>query len=153
MTKTEWTRRMRQEQTLIELGFTADEAEQLRRISRVLHRWHELRCGDGASCLVRGHWDPHEGEFRYDEDGAPYLELADAHGRGRYLRVPDRERGARRRLARILEARNRRAAAGDEIRPYIQTDPRGAALYLLQPGDIPDGADPADYYRRGICVY
>ena len=54
---------------------------------------------------------------------------------------------------RILDARNRRAAAGDDIRPYIQTDPRGAALYLLRPGDMPEGADPAAYYRRGICVY
>lgn len=142
---------MTRREYLIELGFTADEAEQLRRISRTLHRWHELECGDGAGCLVRGHWCQRAGEFRYDEDGAPYLELAGAHGRGRYLRVPDRERGARRRLSQILTARNRRSA--DALRPYIQRDPRGAALYLLRPGDVPDGADPAAYYTRGICVY
>jgi hypothetical protein len=151
MTRHEWARRARQAQTLIDLGFTASEAEQLRRISRTLHRWHERECGDGSGCLVRGYLNPADGTFEYDEDGAPFLELSGVSGRGRYRRVPDRALGARRRLQQILTARNRRSA--DALRPYIQSDPRGAALYLLRPGDVPEGADPAAYYSRGICVY
>lgn len=36
---------------------------------------------------------------------------------------------------------------------YIQTDPRGCALYILRPGDVPDGADAGSYYSRGIAIY
>jgi hypothetical protein len=39
------------------------------------------------------------------------------------------------------------------VTPYIQTDPRGAALYILRPGDVPEGKDAGAYYNRGICVY
>ena len=63
-----------------------------------------------------------------------------------------RETGARRRLAAILARRNERV--GDSpLDAYIQTDPRGAALYLLRPGDIPRGERAESYYTRGICVY
>jgi hypothetical protein len=60
--------------------------------------------------------------------------------------VADRETGAKKRLAKILESK-------PEISSYIQGDPRGAALYILRPGDIPEGKDPCAYYSRGICVY
>jgi hypothetical protein len=36
---------------------------------------------------------------------------------------------------------------------YIQGDPRGASLYILRPGDIPDGADVNSCYTRGIAAY
>jgi hypothetical protein len=36
---------------------------------------------------------------------------------------------------------------------YIQGDPRGAALYILRPGDVPAGADVDAYYSCGIAVY
>lgn len=58
----------------------------------------------------------------------------------------DRETGALRRLASIL-------AAHDTLAYYVQTDPRGAALYILRPGDVPPGEDKGSYYTRGICVY
>ena len=32
-------------------------------------------------------------------------------------------------------------------------DPRGAALYLLRPGDVPVGQDASAYYSRGVVVY
>lgn len=35
----------------------------------------------------------------------------------------------------------------------VQTDPRGAALYILRPGDVSDGADVSSCYTRGICIY
>lgn len=87
---------------------------------------------------------------------------------GRAYAIPDRETGAERRLRHIIAARNQRALATvtegalDEdiaavcdlsVVPYLQTDPRGCALYLLRPGDVPAGEDPASYYSRGIPVY
>jgi hypothetical protein len=40
-----------------------------------------------------------------------------------------------------------------KLSSYIQTDPRGAALYIIRPGDVPEGGDVNAYYSRGICVY
>jgi hypothetical protein len=39
------------------------------------------------------------------------------------------------------------------LRAYVQTDPRGASLYILRPGDVPEGADVDGYYSRGLPVY
>lgn len=36
---------------------------------------------------------------------------------------------------------------------YHQTDPRGAAIYALRPGDIPAGVDVDSCYSRGIAIY
>jgi len=157
MTKKEALRQTAQENTLISLGFTRDEAEALRRISMTLHRWHELECGTDNACLVRGRWDNEAGEFIYDDDGQPYYEFAGSSGRHRYARTPDRETGAKKRLDAILNARNKRAVAPGSSQTalgyYIQTDPRGAALYILRPGDVPEGQDVNSYYSRGIVVY
>lgn len=149
MTKREYERRARQAQTLRDLGFTAEEGETLRRASMTLQRWHEAECGTDRACLVRGRFVA--GEFQYDDDGAPYWEYAGLSGRARYTRTVDRERGAKRRIAHALAARHVRS--GGTITAYIQTDPRGAALYLIRPGDVPEGGDVRSYYNRGVCVY
>lgn len=155
MTRKEAMRQTQQENMLLELGFTRDEADALRRISMTLHRWHELECGTDRYCLVRGRMV--DGEFTYDDDGAPFYEFAGVSGRGRYSRTPDRETGAKQRLAAIIAARNSRPMP-TYMRPgafaaYIQTDPRGAALYILRPGDVPEGKAAESYYTRGVCVY
>lgn len=161
MTKREHERRARQAQALIGLGFTAEEGETLRRASHILQRWHEAECGTDRACLVRGRIVA--GAFQYVDDGVPYWEHAGFSGRARYTRTADRERGAKDRIARIIGQRNGRPCLVDgvmraadprgPIAAYIQTDPRGAALYLIRPGDVPDGGDVASYYTRGICVY
>jgi hypothetical protein len=157
MTKREAQRQNEQEHTLIALGFTSGEAEVLRRISMTLHRWHERECGSDSACLVRGRWNQDAQTFEYDDDGPPHEEYANGSGRHRYARVPDRERGALARLAAILKARNARPMPADmrpgELTSYIQGDPRGAALYIIRPGDVPDGQSVNGYYTRGICVY
>jgi hypothetical protein len=149
MNKRERERLTAQENVLMILGFTMDEAATLRRISLTLRRWHELECGIDAGCIERD-----------DATGKPrFISYS-----GRRWPVPDRERGALRRLARIIAARNDRVpllrvvmlpdrAAPDRLETYIQPDPRGASLYILRPGDVPLGADPASYYTRGICIY
>lgn len=153
MTRKEAVRLARQESVLMSLGFTAEEAEKLRRISMTLQRWHELECGNDRGCIER------DGE---NGDGKPFMTYERGNGaRGRYA-IPDRENGALKRLGTILNARNdRQLMSGQTIdvqnppllRSYIQTDPRGAALYILRPGDVPAGKDAGAYYNRGICVY
>jgi hypothetical protein len=160
MTKREAQRQTHQENTLLELGFTRDEAEKLRRISMTLHRWHELECGDSNSY---GSWAIERDE---NGEGPPFMVRHHyRHGQGQdsVTRTPiaDRETGARKRLDHIIAARNARVRqehkkdewTAHNVRAFIQTDPRGAALYLIRPGDVPEGADVSAYYTRGIVVY
>ena len=37
--------------------------------------------------------------------------------------------------------------------PYVQGDPRGCALYILRPNDVPTGKDADAYYSRGVPVF
>lgn len=148
MTKREYARRLSLETTLKGLGFSSYEADALRRISGTLQRWHERECGIDDGCIERD-----------EETGRPYWRSAFT---GKRHRIADLERGAKRRLALIFDAvdkARRTAYDGDGLKPrealgyYIQTDPRGAALYILRPGDIPKGEDADAYYNRGVCVY
>jgi hypothetical protein len=69
--------------------------------------------------------------------------------------MADRETGALKLLREIVHARNvRQPRAEDPILSfYVQTDPRGNALYILRPQDVPEGKDVAAYYSRGISVF
>jgi hypothetical protein len=145
-TKREALRLTALENTLVSLGFTSHEADKLRRISLTLRRWHELECGTDGGSIERD-----------EATGKPYW-LTDS---GRRWPMADRERGALKRLGHIVGMRNTRvwaASAAHAVRevavnPYIQTDPRGAALYILRPGDVPAGAKAESCYSNGICVY
>lgn len=145
MTKIERENRHRMYNALQGLGFTFDECERLRRISMTLRRWHELECGSGDDFADWAVERDNNGE------GVPYL-VKHIHKRNgneaRTIkkRIADRETGAKKRLAKLLESK-----AG--LSAYIQGDPRGAALYILRPGDVPEGREPMSYYYRGICVY
>ena len=160
MTKHEAMRQARQENVLMSLGFTQDEADKLRRISMTLQRWHELECGTGEGQVTRSVERENE-----DGTGRPFLRVqyptANGYHDKRYP-VADRETGAKRRLAAILGQRNGRpgikggrlnAKPDAGLTAYIQTDPRAAALYIIRPGDVPAGGDVGAYYSRGICVY
>jgi len=149
MTRQEAIRQAQQENTLLDLGFTVAEARQLRRISMTLRRWFELECGDSTVLYSYA--------IERDPDAdKPYLVTHSHRAPFGTTRTPiaDRETGARKRLSAILAARNTRAiGAGAGLSAFVQSDPRGAALYILRPGDVPDGADESAYYSRGICVY
>ena len=135
MTRKEAIRQTHQEDTLRALGFTSEEAEQLRRISMTLRRWFEHECN---------------GDIQRDEQtDKPYCHYG--HDDRRYP-VADRETGARKRLLAIVNARAKRMGVCD-VTTYVQTDPRGAALYVIRKGDVPEGADVSSYYSRGICIY
>lgn len=117
---------------LTSLGISFPDAEALRRIAMTLHRWHEMECGTDNGCVERD-----------ETTGKTYW--LNSHNMRRSP-IADRETGAQRRLGNILLRYPTLAA-------YIQGDPRGASLYILRPGDVPEGKDADAYYSRGIAVY
>ena len=149
MTKREALRQAMQQHTLTSLGFTPTEADTLRRISLTLSRWAEHECN---------------GTIERDETrgNRPYWS---SPGSGRHYVAPvaDRERGAMKRLQAIFSARVTRESHPDGTRSplwlqsalsyYVQGDPRGVALYIIRPGDVPTGADVDSHYSRGVAVY
>lgn len=140
MTRNEAMRQTRQLEVLQSLGFTQSEAESLRRISMTLRRWHELECN---------------GEAERDEQTGKVYAVNKYTGRRMYV-TADRETGALKRLDAIMHRRNLLGTAstnGLPVEKYIQGDPRGAALYIIRPGDVPAGKDVGAYYSRGVCVY
>lgn len=148
-------------QALQTAGISYEDATALRRISMTLHRWHELECGDSNDyaswTIARGRWIYSKSvpeingkagkEFVYDDNGTPFEERhIHTENKARYTPIADKERGALKRLAAIMA---RYPALGF----YVQGDPRGASLYILRPGDIPEGAQVDSAYSRGIAVH
>lgn len=151
MNKYEREQRHRTYSTLQSLGFTYAECEALRRISMTLQRWHELECGTEQGHIER------DGPEDFD---TPYFYPSyTGSGKQPRYKTPDREKGARKRLAGILLNQLNRTKDSDgtikgpALSAYVQGDPRGSALYILRPGDIPEGEDVNAYYSRGIAVY
>ena len=135
-------------QTLTSTGISYEDAVALRRISMTLSRWHELECGDGNDyaswCLVRGH--KKNKLFTYDDNGKPYIERhIHTENKPRYESTPDREKGALKRLNDIMQHY-------PDYEAYVQGDPRGAALFILRPGDIKPGQTIDESYSNGIAV-
>lgn len=121
--------------TLEDHGFSYDEANQLRRIEMTLHRWSEHECNGNIQ---------REGE---EGDGMPrwysnYAMENETNPKG--YRIPDRERGALKRLAKIMEKH-------PAFVSYHQGDPRGCALYIVKKSDL-NGLDINSAYTRGIAV-
>jgi hypothetical protein len=115
------------------LGIDPDDATALARISRTLQRWAEAECGD--STLIE----------RDEDTGIPHRVIWPHRSeRPTRYRIPDRETGALKRLGRIM-------ARYPHLVAYHQTDPRGAAVYVLRRDDL--GTDPIDRcYTRGVAV-
>lgn len=133
MTKNEFERRAHLERSLTGLGFTVEEVDKLRRISCTLQHWYEKECGTEYGFIER--------------DEATDRPFWTSSRTGKHVCfIADREKGAIKRLAAIM-------AQHAPLTAYLQTDPRGASLYLIRPGDVPAGEDVGAYYSRGICVY
>lgn len=147
MNKREAERQIMQVDILCRLGFTKEQAESLRHISMTLRRWYEKECGIDGGYIERD-----------EVTGKPYWHNSYT---GRRYPVRDAEKGAIRRLDAIITDRNSKGRETDShtitkyapLSYYLQTDPRGAALYILRPGDVPSGEYASAYYPRGICVY
>jgi hypothetical protein len=128
------------------MGFTYEEAAQLRRIEMTLQRWAETECGNSNDW---GAW----GIERDETTGKPFMvRHTYRHGKGensvsRYA-VADREMGALRRLDAIM-------AKHPDLRAYHQSDPRGCALYVMRYADLWQDGKPLDIdanYTRGLAV-
>lgn len=131
---------------LIRLGIQYQDAETLRRIAMTLRNWFELECGTGDGRVTRS--------IERDEngDGKPFMRVQYMGGDGKWVDrrypVADRETGAKKRLAKVMEPYKRRLAV------YIQGDPRGASLHILRKGkDIKKGESLDSIYNRGVAVY
>jgi hypothetical protein len=113
------------------LGFTFEEARQLRRIEMTLRRWREAECN---------------GDIQRDETtGKPYRQYGNGSGPFQTCSVADRERGALKRLAKIMTSH-------PDFIAYHQGDPRGCALYILAKKDVRRGEDVSAVYNRGLAV-
>jgi hypothetical protein len=130
---------------LDKMGLAYEDACKLRRISLTLHRWFELECGDGNDY---GSWAIERDETTQK----PYMVRYAHNDKARRTPIADRETGARLRLAKIM-------ARYPNLIPYIQTDPRGCALYLLtldqaNRGQVCDGGRTLDsIYSQGTAIY
>ena len=122
------------------LGFSQDDAEALRRIEMTLHRWHEQECGDSNEY---NSWAIERDE---NGEGPPYMVTHPNVGKTRRELIPDREKGAWRRLAVIMERY-------PKFISFIQTDPRGGSLYVVPRKDVgqdgTSGAIDCVYSSRG----
>lgn len=114
---------------LLNLGFSDEEIESLRRIQMTLHRWHERECN---------------GEVEVDETTGKAYAVSGWSTRNRYP-TANKEAGALKRLAKIMQGKL-------GVRAYVQGDPRGCALYIVRNSDVPSGGDINSYYSRGIAV-
>lgn len=122
------------------LGITRDDAEQLRRISMTLRRWFERECGDSNDY----------GSFAIERDETTDKPFLVVHSHRppfgvRRLPIADRETGARKRLAAIM-------AKYPTLTAYVQSDPRGCALYILTAEHLASGHDINSIYNRGVAV-
>lgn len=125
-------------------GISESDALALRRISMTLHRWHELECGDGNDYAS---W----GIERDETTGKPYLVTHPHTGKSRRSLIHDREKGALKRLSEIV-------SRYPDFIPYVQGDPRGAALYMvpksvLRRQGFNGSRDIESCYSDGIAVY
>ena len=92
-----------------------NDAETLRLADLTLHRWYELECGDGNNY---GSWAIE----RDETTGLPYMANYRNDGITDRRRIADREAGAVKRIAKVC--------AKYGLSYFLQTDPRGASLYI-----------------------
>lgn len=139
MTKRQAENYSRLTDTLARLGFTHEERETLIRIERTLHRWGELECGTDAGHIER---DEVTGKPRFFNARARYVGPHDPRA---WRTIPDREAGAKKRLAKMMESR-------PHLLAYHQGDPRGCCLYIVPANAVGPGESIDSVYTRGVAI-
>jgi hypothetical protein len=140
MTKREALELTRQQDRLRALGISYADADALRRISMTLRRWFEQECGDSnnhASWAIE----------RDEKTDKPYIitHYYNTTNTVRRTRIADKETGARKRLALIM-------ARYPGLTAYVQSDPRGCALYILTADQLQSEHGIESIYNRGVAV-
>lgn len=130
MTRKEAMRINAQESALMTLGINSEHAEMLRKISMTLHRWHERECTD----------------IDYNEETGRPHQYYHWNGKLSRLPIPDRGKGAHKRLDTIM-------ASHPHLTAYVQSDPRGVALYILEKSRLVGRNIESCYSSQGIAVY
>lgn len=120
MNKHERERMIRIYDTLASYGFDRDEQDKLARIDGTLHAWYERECGDEHGNAIE----------RDETTGKPFLTFDRPSGQRGRIPIADREKGALKRLAAIMERH-------PDYRAYVQGDPRGPAVRIFRLADIP----------------
>ena len=166
---------------LTALGISYPDAIALRRIAMTLHAWHELECGTDRGAIERDettgktYWLNSYSGRRYatpDRETGALKRLAKIMANYVEPTIGTREicRGCELEIEYVGGEKQWHDRGGNfccpdshrhepathippKLSAYIQGDPRGAALYILRPGDVPAGEDPDAYYSRGIAVY
>lgn len=118
------------------VGMSLEDSASVRRIAMTLHRWYELECGTGEGSVTYA-------IERDDETGTPYMYRHDNNGSRKICRIPDKEKGAIKRLRKIM-------SNYPDLIPHLQTDPRGASVYICKSDKVSDIEQ--DYYR-GVAVH
>lgn len=114
---------------LAEVGITPAEVDALLRCERALSLFGERECN---------------GEIERDEETGRVYHIS-RYNYKRCGRARDTETAALQRATAI--------ASTHGLTVYHQTDPRGCALYILRPGDVRPGTDPAGIdYTRGVAI-
>lgn len=131
MTKREAIELTHQQNRLMALGISREDAEALRRISMTLRRWFEKECGIESGCIER------------DETTNKAYWL-NSNTMRRYP-IADRETGARKRLTAIM-------AKYPTLTAYVQGDPRGCSLYILTADQLQSEHGIDAIYNRGVAV-
>lgn len=110
-------------------------------VAATLHQWYT---DESNGCIVRGHLEAGN-KFVADENGLPFWRSR--RGKGSLCQMFDHEKDALRQLHEILE--NYPA-----LDFYLQTDPRGAPLWLHRRADLkPDARIDAVYSEIGVAVF
>lgn len=126
MRDTKANRLARLTERLANAGVPIPMVPELLRLERRLRRWHEMECGTD-----RGH-------IERDSEGRPSF----VGQTGRSYRIRDSEKACLARLEQLL---------GKLTNPYyVQTDPRGCALYFVPVANITGPLETC--YSRGIAV-
>jgi hypothetical protein len=167
MTKQERADKNRVDASLIALGFSKDECNKLRRISNTLRRWYELNCNEDMrqgfmrDGILVDCANPEECK-RLGQTCKTYItKYATMRGGKDFtFAIRNNETAAIKRLDAMISKNN--AAGKTLVAYYLQTDPRGAALYVIpmsryedycgQTNRKPDGKFDAIYTSVGICV-
>jgi hypothetical protein len=120
--------------TLNRYGFNTAESFELFAIERRLNSWFTRECN---------------GEIDRDEKSNKVYGVFECHRRGptrTRLPIRDLETAALRKLDAIMATR-------PHLVSYVQTDPRGAALYIIEKERLTPTLSIDCQYSRGYCVY
>lgn len=125
---------------LTRLGITPEDSWSLRRAAMTLTNWHIGQCGNSSA---HSSW----AIVRDDETEKTYMEIIPHNGNRYRVAIPDREAGARKRVEKIL-------SKYPGLHYYVQTDPRGASLYVVEQKTLDLYQRPIDeIYNQGVAVW